>query len=131
MGHERIVNLTEGVHRFGLSLKKKPAQLAPAEAVLEGSPVGESRSNSEFESAVEKNEGLIWCIKSHLEHKLKMEINKRHPITAWLPTNVTIVISKHRPGLDGRTAEKRRSGKNWRRSTFQFGELIHVHVTKP
>ena len=66
-----------------------------------------------------------------MEHKLNLEIDRKHPILAWLPTFVADVISRHRVGPDGRTAEKRRTGNNWRRPAFQFGELIYAHVTMP
>jgi hypothetical protein len=74
---------------------------------------------------------MIRRVKSDLEHKLNFEIDRRHPTLAWLPTYVADVISRHRLGPDGRTAEKRRTGKNWKRLAFQCGELIFVHETMP
>ena len=75
--------------------------------------------------------GLIWSFKSYLEHKLKIATNRPHPILAWLPTYVADVLSRHRAGLDGRTDEKKRTGKDWRRPAIQFGKLIYVDVTMP
>ena len=102
-------------------------QSAEIEAIPEEPPVGDSRSNGEIEAAVKEVKGLMRSVKSDLEHKLNIDIDKKHPILAWLPTYVADVISRHRVGPDGRTAEKRRTGRNWRRPTFQFGELIYVH----
>ena len=61
-----------------MSHKEKAAQLAEVEGVLEESPVGQSRINGEIECAVKEVRGLIWSFKSYLEHKLKIETNRRH-----------------------------------------------------
>ena len=75
------------------------------EAVLEECLVGESRSNGEIEWAAKEVKGFQ-SVLSDLEHKLKIEINRWHPILAWLQAPC---------GSDGRTAEERRIGHNWRR----------------
>ena len=127
MGHRKILNKSDHEHSI-LALKKKAAQNAEIEAVLEEPPVGQSKSNGEIEVAVKEIKGMIRSVKSDLEHKLNFEIDRRHPILAW---HVADVISRHRLGPDGRTAEKRRTGKNWKRLAFQCGELIFVHETMP
>ena len=53
MGREDIVNRSDGEHSI-VSLKEKAAQLAEVEAVLEESPVGQSRINGEIECAVKE-----------------------------------------------------------------------------
>ena len=90
MGREDIVNRSDGEHSI-VSLKEKAAQLAEVAAVLEESPVGQSRINGEIECAVKEVRGLIWSFKSYLEHKLKIETNRRHAIFTWLPTYVADV----------------------------------------
>ena len=56
--------------------------------------------------------GLIRSVKIDLEHKLKIQIDKKHAMLSWLPAYVADVISRHRVRPDGRTAEKRRTGRN-------------------
>ena len=51
------------------------------------------------------------------------QMMKEHPVWAWLPTYVADVTS--------RRAERRRTGKTWRRPASQFGEFVHVHVRTP
>jgi len=130
MGHQRITNKSDGEHGL-VQLKRKAAQEAGIESVPEESPPGESRSNGEIESAVKEVKGLMRSVKSDLESKLGKPIERSHPILAWLPTYVSDILSRHRVGPDGRTAEKRRTGKNWRRPCFQFGELIMVQLAMP
>ena len=62
--------------------RKVAAKLAQVVTVPEESPVGERRSNGDIECTAEEVEGLIRSVKSDLEHKQKIEIDRRHPI--WL-----------------------------------------------
>ena len=93
--------------------RKVAAKLAQVVTVPEQSPVGERRSNGDIECTVEEVEGSIRSVKSDLEHKQKIEIDRRHPILAWLPTYVADEISRHRMGPDGRIAEKK---EDWKES---------------
>ena len=82
------------------------------DAVPEESPAGESRSNGEIESTVKEVKGVMRSVTSDLEHKLGVKIDSRHPILAWLPTYAGDIISRHRVGADGCTAERRRTGRS-------------------
>ena len=52
------MNRSDGEHRI-VWLKKKAAQLAQVQAVLEETLVGKSRSNGQIECEVKKVDGLI------------------------------------------------------------------------
>ena len=73
-GHEKIVYRRDGEHSVVL-LKKKAAQPAQVQTVLEESLVGESRSNGEIECEVKEVNGLIRSGKNDLEHKLMIDID--------------------------------------------------------
>ena len=62
-----------------------------------------------IESAVTEGEVKVRSVKSDLENNLNTQIDRRHPILAWLRTCVTGFMSRHRAGQDGRTVERRRT----------------------
>ena len=82
-GHEKIVNRSDGEHSIVL-LKKKAAQLAQVQTVLQESLVGESRINGEVECEVKELNGLIRSGKNDLEHKLRIDIDRKHPIFCFV-----------------------------------------------
>ena len=125
MGHREIVNRSDGEHAL-VALKTEAAKQAEVAAVPEESVVGDSKANGEIESAVKEVKGIIRATKSNLEKKLGKTLDRKDPMLAWMPTYAADMISRHRVGKDGCTAEKRRTGKNWGRPGFQYGELIHV-----
>ena len=130
MGHREFINKSDGEHSLK-ALKEKAAEVAGARGIPEESPVGDSKANGEIESGVKEIKGMMRSVRSDLESKLKMVLDRRDPLLAWLPTYVADMISRHRIGKDGRTAERRRTGRNWRRPAFQFGELIFVRTVMP
>lgn len=127
-GTQRVCQQKYG-ERSLVALKTKAAQDIGVAAIPEESPVGDSQANGEIESAVKEVKGQIRAVKSQLEENLGFAIDVKHPIFSWLPTYAVDMISRHRIEPDGRTAEKRRTGKNGRRPAFQFGESIFVKVT--
>ena len=73
-----------------------------------------------MECEVKEVNGLIRSGKNDLEHKLRIDIDKKaYRFFASLPTYVANVISRHRIGPDGRTAETRRTGESWMRPAFR------------
>ena len=78
---------SDGEHSI-VALKKKAAQIAEIEAIPKESPVGESRSNGEIEVAVKEVKGLMRSVKSDLEHKLKIEIDRKRLMLRMLSRDI-------------------------------------------
>ena len=64
--------------------EKKAAQLAQVQTVLEDSLVRESRSNGEIECEVKEVNRLIRSGKNDLEHKLRIDIDRKHTIFCFV-----------------------------------------------
>ena len=103
--HLEVIKKSDGEHCITVFKRTSEVKSIPEE--------------SPIESAVKEVTGMIRSVKSDLKNKLDTQIDRRRPILAWLPTYVADVMSRRRVGQDGRTAEGRRTGRNWRRpSTF-------------
>ena len=123
MGHQEIIMKSDNEPAL-VTLKTRAAKEAGVDAIPEESVVGDSKANGEIECAVKEVKGMCRATKSVLEERLGMSLDRRDPMLAWIPTYAADMISRHRVGPDGCTAEKRRTGKNWRRPSFIYGELI-------
>ena len=89
------------------------------------SPEGDHQANGEAETAVREGKRQIRANKSMLEEKLGCGLPEKHPLLAWLPRYSTSLIYHYKKGNDGKTAEQRRTGKSWKKPSFQFGERVH------
>ena len=124
MGHRKVINRSDGEPAL-VALKTRAAEDANVEMIPEESPVGDSKANGIAEAAVREVKAQIRAMKSSLEAKLGIELSSKHPVMAWMPMAAGDLLSRHRVGKDGKTAERRRTGRDWKRPTMQFGERVH------
>ena len=61
-------------------------------------------------------------LKSHLEERLKRQLEWSEPLATWLVRHSANCLSKYRIQNDGKTPDQRRTGKRWRRQVVEFGE---------
>lgn len=90
--------------------------------VSEQSPVGESQSNGDIESAVLEIQGLYRTFRSNLESDYEHKILEDHPFLVWLVSHVSMVGFRHKVGSDGRTPYRRLKGKDFSRKQAKFGK---------
>ena len=127
MGHAEVVNKSDGEPAIK-ALKKKAAEDVGIVSIPEESVPYGSKSNSEIACAVKELKGMIRATKIALEANLGLQLERTDPMLAWIPTYAADMISRHRVATDGNTAERRRTGRHWRRPTFEYGELIFYKV---
>ena len=107
-----------------LSLKTKAVQDAGIEGVPQESPVGDHQANGETEAAVRDLKRMVRVSKISLESKLGFQLKDDDPVLAWMPRHAGDLINRYRRGDDGKTPEKRRTGKEWRKPALEYGERI-------
>ena len=136
-GYKTIVNKSDGEHSI-VALKKASAQAAevkdhsntdsdksePLEAMPQEAPPGDHQANGEIEAAVREVKRQIRACKYALEARLGTQLEDGDPVLSWLPRHAADLISRYRRGLDGKTPEQRRTGKQWRKPAIEFGEKI-------
>ena len=61
-----------------------------------------------------------------LEKKLNIKLPEGHPLLTWVPRYAAEQSNRFKIGHDGRTPEKRRTGKRWLKPMPLFGERIMV-----
>ena len=122
-GYRSIVNKSDGEHAI-VSLKARCAQEQCVEAVPQEPGPGDRQGNGEIECAVRELKRQIRAGKYALEAKLGQQLKDDDPVLAWLPRHAGDLICRYRRGLDGKTPEQRRTGKQWRKPALQFGERV-------
>jgi len=60
-----------------------------------------------------------------LEEKIGKVLTDDDPVLTWLPRQAADLLNRYKKGADGRTAEARRSGKQWRKPAIAFGERLY------
>ena len=61
-------------------------------------------------------------LKSHLEERLKRQLDWSEPLATWLVRHSRNCLSRYRTQNDGKTPDERRTGKRWRRQVVELGE---------
>ena len=124
LGYKRMVWKSDGEAAI-VALKAHAADgLKGVEVVMQESPPEDHKANGAAEKAVQEIKRQVRVIKSSLEEKLKEKLEENDSMLAWMPRHAADLLSRYRRGADGRTAEMRRSGKEWRRPGFEFGERL-------
>ena len=85
----------------------------------------------EIESAVREVKRQIRVCKYALEARLGQQLEETDPVLSWLPRHAADLISRYKVGLDGKTAEQRRTGHSWRKPALEFGEKILFKEARP
>ena len=61
-------------------------------------------------------------LKSHLEERLKRQLDWSEPLATWLVRHSANCLSRYRIQADGKTLDQWRTRKRWRRQVVEFGE---------
>ena len=77
-----------------------------------------------MERHIQKVQGQVRTIKSHLEHEIGMQIESGHPIMAWMVQWAAECLSRFEIGPDGRTSHQRLHGRRSQRTVACYGEKV-------
>ena len=94
------------------------------------SPVGESQANGAVEGTIRRLAGMLRTIKSGCESKLKMKIERDHPLFQWMVPWAATIINRYVRDTRGRTAYQRRTGREAKKNVCEFGEKILYYPLK-
>ena len=96
------------------------------EILPRGSPEGDRQANGQAERAVREIKRQVRVLKSATEARLGRRFQEKDPLLTWLPRHAAELLNRYRVGTDGKTAEKRRCGRNWHKPALALGEKIYV-----
>ncbi len=77
-----------------------------------------------MERHIQKVQGQVRTIKSHLEHEIGMQIESGHPIMAWMVQWAAEGLSRFEIGPDVRTSHQRLHGSRSQRTVACYGETV-------
>ena len=134
---QELVNL--GYSHFVFKSDQEPAILSFKAAVIrrvtalkgdgvtivpEVSPVGESQSNGDIESAIKQIQGHFRTLRLQLQARYKELIPEDHSILAWLVQHSGYTLNRYLKGPDGRTPRQRLKGRMFNKECAEFGECV-------
>ena len=89
------------------------------------SPVGDSQSNGRVENAIKRVRNLVKVLKSNLEARWGIKVDREHPVYPWMFEWAADLITRYAEvGNTGRTAIQIIRGSTSSRGIAQFGEKI-------
>ena len=107
---QTILGWTDGEHAVK-RLKERAAKDAEIEMTQREPTPGDRQANGFIENAVREVKRQIRVIRSDLEAKLGFVLHERDPVFRWLPKHTSDCITRCRKCVDGRTPERRRTGR--------------------
>ena len=114
-----IKALREAVIRRVIALKGDGVQVLPEE-----SPVGESQSDGEVESAIKQVQGQIRTLRLHLQAHYGEVLSDGHIAMLWLVPHSAATLNRYVVGADGKTARQRLRGRVFKSPVVEFGECV-------
>ena len=115
----------EGDQEPGLRvLMSSVKALSGDQCTLDDSPVGDSQSNGDVESAVKQVEGQFRTMRSNLETCYKRVIPANHNVMPFLVRHSGGTINRENIGADGMTPYKRLKGKEFEKEILKIGECV-------
>ena len=123
LGHRKVLLKSDGEIAMR-ALKERAAQDAQIEWIPKEAIPDDHKAMGEIEVMVREVKRQVRAMKLSLQRRLQNDIVDSHPILAWMPRHAADCISRFRKGPDGLTAERRRTGKNWRRPLLCYGEKL-------
>ena len=124
IGHKDILGWSDGEYAIN-KLKQRAAQAAEVNMIPREPTPGDHQGNGFIENAVKEIKKQCRVIRSDLEEKLGFSLKDSDPVLRWLPRYAADAITRYRKGLDGRTPERRRTGRAWNKPTIRFGERAY------
>ena len=122
LGHKKVVMRSDNERSLLKLLDVVTQNLPGVEVVPKTSPEGDHQANGFAEGAVREGKGQIRATRLALEAKLKEKLSEDEPVLTWIPRFAANSINRYRIGADGKTPERRRTGRTLRRRTVLFGE---------
>ena len=135
---KEIINL--GCSKFVLKDDQEPSIKALREAVIrritalkgdldiqiipEESPVGESQSNGEVESAIKQVQGQFRTMRLSMQSSYQQIIPDDHIAALWLLPHSAQTLNRYLVGQDGKTARQRLRGRTFKALAVEFGECV-------
>ena len=106
LGWKRLLLRSDNERALLAFLCAAAASLEGVEVIEQASPEGDHAAN---------------VLKSHLEERLKRQLDWNEPLATWLVRHSANCLSRCRIQNDGRTPDQRRTGKRWRRQVVEVG----------
>ena len=103
-------------------LSAAASSLEGVEVIEQASPEGDHASNGLAEVGVREVNAQTRVLKSHLEERLKRQLDWSEPLPTWLVRHAANCLSRYRIQNNGKTPDQRRTGNRWRRQAVEFGE---------
>ena len=128
------------LRRFVLKDDQEPSIKALREAVIrritalkgdldiqvtpEESPVGESESNGEVESAIKQVQGQFRTVRLSLQSSYQQIVPDDHVAALWLLPHSAQLLHRYLVGQEGKTARQRLRGRTFKSPVVEFGECV-------
>ena len=112
-------------------LRAASASLPGVEVVEKTCPEGDSAANGLAEVAVREVKCQVRAVRSQLEERLGQRLDVKDPLYSWIPRHSANCINRYRVLNDGKTSERRRTGRQWKRQELEFGEVTMFRPVLP
>ena len=122
LGWKRLLLRSDNDRALLAFLRAAAANLEGVEVIEQASPEGDHAANGLAEVGVREVKAQTRVLKSHLEERLKRQLDWSEPLATWLVRHSAKCLSRYRIQNDGKTPDQRRTGKRWRRQVVEFGE---------
>ena len=122
LGWKRLLFRSDNERALSAFLRAAAASLEGVEVIEQASPKGDHAANGLAEVGVREVKAQTRVLKSHLEERLKRQLDWSEPLATWLVRHSATCLSRYRIQTDGKTPDQRRTGKRWRRQAVEFGE---------
>ena len=131
LGWKRLVMRSDSEPALLSLLRLVSANLQGIEVVEKTCPEGDHATNGLAELAVRETKAHSRIIKSQLEERLGRRLELSDPLFAWLPRHATNCVNRYHILDDGKTPERRRTGRRWTRPEVEFGEVVMFRPVLP
>ena len=121
LGWKRLLLRSDNERALLAFLRAAAASLEGVEMIEQASPEGDHAANG-LEVGVREIKAQTRVLTSHLEERLKRQLDWSEPLATWLVRHSANCLSRYRIQNDGKTPDQRRTGKRWRRHVVEIGE---------
>ena len=108
LGWERLLLRSDFERALLAFLRAAAASLEGVEVMEQASPEGNHAANGLAEVGVREVKAQTRVLKSHLEERLKRQLDWSEPLATWLVRHSTNCLSRYRIQTDGKTPDQRR-----------------------
>ena len=122
LGWKRLLLRFDNERALSAFLHPSAASLEGVEVIEQASPEGDHAANGLAEVGVRKVKAQPRVLKSHLEERLKRQLDWSEPLATWLVRHSANCLSRHRIQNDRKTPDQRRTGQRWGRQVVEFRE---------